>query len=259
MNDSIHVALAQIPGVSFSDTVLNTCCLDLTVTPVVTGTIASYQWSDTTSNPSDLLTHSGIYTVTVTSDKGCVATGSVSFNKVCLSAQATASPDSIHVESSSALNVTTGFSGAFIYQWSPLDSISNSAIANPFVTPKHTTQYTVVVIDTVSECRDTSSVTVFVTYDANFAVPNVFTPNNDGNNDTWYVINQGGLVTVQDIKIFDRWGEEVFDSQRDGSIEWNGNYQGKPQLMGNYVYTVKLKINATGEEKFLKGNLALIR
>ena len=127
------------------------------------------------------------------------------------------------------------------------------------VNPKQTTTYTVAVYDTVSGCSDTTSITVYVTYDANFAIPNVFSPNGDGNNDTWYVLNQGGLVTVQQIRVFDRWGELVFDSQRDGSLEWNGDYEGKKQLMGNYVYTVKLKINATGEEKFVKGNLALIR
>ena len=258
-NDTINLTLAQLPSVSFNDTVINTCCLDVEVTPFVTGNIASYQWSDTTSAANDLLMHTGIYTVTVTTDKGCTATGSVSFNKVCIQAHATANPDSIHVEGASLLNVSTAFGGVFNYQWAPLDSISNSTSINPVVNPKQTTTYTVAVYDTVSGCSDTTSVTVYVSYDANFAIPNVFSPNGDGYNDTWYVINQGGLVTVQDLRVFDRWGELVFDSQRDGTLEWNGDYQGKKELMGNYVYTVKLKINATGEEKFVKGNLALIR
>ena len=258
-SDTINLTLAQLPSISFTDTSINTCCLDVEVTPSVTGNIASYQWSDTTSAATDLLMHTGIYTVTVTTDKGCTATGSVSFNKVCIQAHATANPDSIHVEGASLLNVTTAFGGVFNYQWAPLDSISNSTSSNPVVNPKQTTTYTVAVYDTVSGCSDTTAVIVYVSYDANFAIPNVFSPNGDGYNDTWYVISQGGLVTVQDLRVFDRWGELVFDSQRDGTLEWNGDYQGKKELMGNYVYTVKLKINATGEEKFVKGNLALIR
>src|ERR1019366_2118323 len=112
--------------------------------------------------------------------------------------------------------------------------------------------------DTVSGCIDTSTAEVFVLYNAYFGIPNVFSPNDDGVNDTWYVITQGGYVTVQDIKISDRWGDPVFDSQRDGTIVWNGHYRGKLQSMGNYVYVIKLKINATGEEKIIKGNLSLI-
>ena len=132
------------------------------VTPVVTGNVATYQWSDTTTGSTDVLTHSGIYTVTVTNSDGCTATGSVNFNKVCISALATASPDSIEVEHASMLNVITGLSGTFEYLWTPADSISNSTIINPMVDPKQTTTYTVVVYDTVSGCTDTSRVTVYV-------------------------------------------------------------------------------------------------
>ena len=61
------------------------------------------------------------------------------------------------------------------------------------------------------------------------------------------------------MKVFDRWGEEVFDSQRDGTLNWDGRVRGQPlQPMGNYVYMVKVKIIATGEEKVVRGNLALI-
>ena len=271
-SDSVDVALAIVPTISFTNTVINTCCINVDVTPVVTGTIASYQWSDTTTGPSDLLTNSGVYTVTITSDKGCFATGSVTFNKVCILAQATASPDSIEVEGGSQLNVATGFAGHFIYQWSPLDSISDGAIANPIVTPHQSTLYTVVVIDTASGCTDTSAVNVYVNYLANYAIPNVFAPNGNDqlNNNTFHIINEGDMVTVTEMSIFDRWGEAVYESGRDKTMCttptsgtqptycWDGKYNGKLQPMGNYVYTVKVTINATGAVKTLNGNLALI-
>ena len=272
VTDSVNVALATVPTISFADTVINTCCLNTEVTPYVTGTLATYQWSDTTTGSSDLLTQSGVYTVTVTSSKGCFAIGSVTFNKVCILARASASPDSVEVESASELNVATGFAGHFIYQWSPLDSISNAAIANPIVTPHQSTLYTVVVMDTASGCKDTSSVNVYVDYAANYGIPNVFAPNGKDqlNNNTFHIINEGDLVTVTEMRVFDRWGEAVYDSQRDKTMCttptsgsqptycWDGKYNGKLQPMGNYVYTVKVKINATGAEKLLNGNLALI-
>lgn len=257
--DTITVSGATVPTVAFTDTAVHSCCLDMDVTPVVSGgSNYTYAWSDTTTGSSVTLSHTGNYTVTVTTGAGCSATGSVSFNKVCLGAVASALPDTIYVESTSQLNVTTTVNGHLSYMWSPPDSVNNPNIPNPSASPKLSTLYTVVVTDSVSGCSDTSSAQVTVLYNANFGIPNVFSPKVAGPNDHWYVINQAGLVTVEDIKIFDRWGEMVFGSERDGSIEWDGNYQGKLQPMGNYVYMVQVKINATGEVKRVNGNLALI-
>jgi gliding motility-associated-like protein len=87
----------------------------------------------------------------------------------------------------------------------------------------------------------------------------VFDPgSSDPKNSTFHVIDDFHLVTLQEMKIFDRWGEVVFDSQRDGKNEWDGKYRGKLQVMGNYVYMANVKINSTGEVKSAKGNLSLI-
>ncbi|HWB61911.1 MAG TPA: gliding motility-associated C-terminal domain-containing protein, partial [Chitinophagales bacterium] len=258
VSDSVNVTLATLPSVSFDDTLLSSCCLDVAAAPKITGTIASYHWSDNTTGSTDVLTQSGNYAVTVTTSQGCTATAGVNFNKVCIGAVATSTPDTILVEGSTQLNVTTSITGTITYSWQPADSVSNPNISNPVASPKYPTTYTVFVRDTVSGCIDTAITDVYVMYNADFGIPNVFTPNNDGNNDTWFVINQAGLVTVEDIKVYNRWGELVFDSHRDGTIEWNGYYRNKLQDMGNYVYNIKLKINASGQEKFIKGNLALL-
>ena len=102
-----------------------------------------------------------------------------------------------------------------------------------------------------------------------FTFPNVFDPgSNDPLNSTFHVIDFGTFVTVQAMRIYDRWGEIVYDSQRDGTMRsyygantyaWDGTYQGKKQLMGNYIYTASIKINETGEVKTVSGNLALVR
>lgn len=91
-----------------------------------------------------------------------------------------------------------------------------------------------------------------------FNFPNVFSPDGDGTNDFFGIINQLNLVTLEDLKIFNRWGEPVFDSQRDGKQDWDGYYQGKLQIMGNYVYIAQVKINSTGDIKTARGNLSLL-
>jgi len=93
-----------------------------------------------------------------------------------------------------------------------------------------------------------------------FDYPNVFTPNGSGpeDNNTFHIINQLDLVEQKELKIFNRWGEPVFDSTRDGVPDWNGYYQGKLQLMGNYVYMAKVQVRSSGEMLDAAGNLSLL-
>lgn len=102
----------------------------------------------------------------------------------------------------------------------------------------------------------------------NYNFPNVFAPNGtDPFNQGFHIINWLGTATLTDLKIFNRWGEPVFDSKRDGttcfdgaiqSPCWNGYYQGKIQPMGNYVYVANVKINRTNKMESAGGNLSLL-
>ena len=102
--------------------------------------------------------------------------------------------------------------------------------------------------------------------------PNVFAPNGSDqvNNNTFHIINENDLVTVQELRIYDRWGQLIYDGNRDGgaivtptggtqpTYSWNGKYDGKLQPMGNYVYTASVKVNQTGAVKVVSGNVALL-
>lgn len=95
--------------------------------------------------------------------------------------------------------------------------------------------------------------------EAYFNFPNVFAPGGSNpDNQTFHIINNLGLAEVQSLTIFNRWGEPVFDSARDGKTVWDGSYQGKLQPMGNYVYMASVKIPGTGEIKKAEGNLSLL-
>ena len=84
-------------------------------------------------------------------------------------------------------------------------------------------------------------------------IPNVFTPNNDGVNDTFKIDNLSGSW---ELMIFDRWGSLVFGSQQGQGTAWNGfNLQGIEVDEGVYFYT--LIDSSTGES--YKGSLHLFR
>ena len=69
-------------------------------------------------------------------------------------------------------------------------------------------------------------------------VPNVFTPNDDGINDTWEISH---IEMYPDAKIFvfNRWGQKMYEG--DGTSEyWNGEYRGNKVPAGTYFYVVAL-------------------
>lgn len=83
-------------------------------------------------------------------------------------------------------------------------------------------------------------------------LPNVFSPNRDGVNDTFRVFDKQG-TTDYTIYIFDRWGNQVFEGQ-----EWNGQIKGKPANQGVYLYYVQLT-TVGGESVVQQGSVTLIR
>ncbi len=69
-------------------------------------------------------------------------------------------------------------------------------------------------------------------------IPNAFTPNDDGFNDSFGVKGEG----IQNFKmlIFNRWGEVIYSSTNPGE-HWNGKYKNEPVENGVYVYEVFAK------------------
>lgn len=84
-------------------------------------------------------------------------------------------------------------------------------------------------------------------------IPNVFTPNNDGSNDTYLVTGKG--FTDYSIVIVNRWGNTVYQSD-DITVGWDGTSDGKPCNDGVYFYIIRAK---SGENEIVKhGNLTLV-
>jgi gliding motility-associated-like protein len=80
-----------------------------------------------------------------------------------------------------------------------------------------------------------------------------------GNNGVFGIINQAGLVTLEDLSVFNRWGEMVFDKKREGTDDWNGHFKGKLAPQGNYVYRAVVRNNSTGKQyPLVTGNVALL-
>jgi gliding motility-associated-like protein len=69
-------------------------------------------------------------------------------------------------------------------------------------------------------------------------IPNAFTPNNDGLNDYFYI--QAGAVKTFELKIYNRWGEELWRTNDYKSNGWDGIYKENLVQMDVYMYVVTL-------------------
>ncbi|MFM7730267.1 MAG: gliding motility-associated C-terminal domain-containing protein, partial [Flavobacteriales bacterium] len=86
-------------------------------------------------------------------------------------------------------------------------------------------------------------------------IPDIFSPNGDGKNDTLYV--RGFYITKVDFHLYNRWGEEVFQTQS-LSRGWDGNLRGQPAPSGSYFYTFS-GVRGNKEKDERSGEIILIR
>jgi gliding motility-associated-like protein len=142
------------------------------------------------------------------------------------------------------------------YNWSPDDYLSCTNCLNPTANPEFDTEYILTVTDN-NGC--VNSDTIFIKVDlecTDLFVPNIFTPNGDGDSDYIKVLNK---LCVQNMtfRIFDRWGNNVYSSTNPNEF-WDGTYNGNRAETGVYVYVLKATLTS-GKEILKKGNISLLK
>jgi gliding motility-associated-like protein len=113
----------------------------------------------------------------------------------------------------------------------------------------------VLVAENKYACKDTVLKVITVASDFALYVPNTFTPNDDSRNDVFVPVARA--VKLYDLKIYDRWGQEVFHSKalKDG---WDGTYKGAACKQDVYTWVLELS-SVNGEHVLKTGTVTLIR
>ena len=90
---------------------------------------------------------------------------------------------------------------------------------------------------------------------------NTFTPNDDGNNDVFYIQGGSDIEEVNYFRIYNRWGEQIFSQEsfppNDVSYGWNGKFKGKTLNPGVYVYTYEVSYD-NGTTELLFGDVTIV-
>lgn len=143
----------------------------------------------------------------------------------------------------------------YTYSWVPATGLDCDTCATVKASPVETTTYTVTITDK-NNCSHEAQIVVVVKDGYEIFYPNVFSPNGDGNNDTWAPIDFGAAKTMN-VKIFNRWGEKVFETSE---LEkgWDGTYKGSIMAPDTYIYVVHGTYQ-NGKEFSKTGSFALIR
>jgi gliding motility-associated-like protein len=142
---------------------------------------------------------------------------------------------------------------AYTYNWSPSEALSCSNCMSPELEAGN---YPAVIELSVTDTLGCNSIyTLRPEYICTPYLPNAFSPNADGRNDTFFpfVVCPNAAYTLQ---VFDRWGNLVFESS-ESNLEWDGQINGKAAPIGVYVYVVQLE-TAFSRETFY-GELNLVR
>jgi gliding motility-associated-like protein len=239
-NKAIHITffLLLLPFVLFSQfsivpSVVNASCSDShdgSISVLVSGGTApyAYLWSpggETTSSITGL--NAGTYAVTVTDNAGADSTVSYVLGPSTIVNDTLGKIKYPYCTNNGYIVLhVSGGSGTYQYAW-------NTGSSGIGITDLGAGDYSVIVTDAGS-C--TSSFAFSLTETECFVTPQTyFTPNDDGINDTWIIINSEYFEDAKLI-VFDRWGTKVYEHK--GKYEnWDGkSYLGIPVPDAVYYY-----------------------
>ncbi len=221
----------------------------------------SWDWNDPfnqTTNPAINLCE-GSYDVVVSDFNGCKAFANFQIidTSIFIVLNAQIADDTVY-EGQSVQITSTNLGSGYYYLWTPQTGLDNPTIHNPLATPFVSSQYILTVTDEYG-CIFLDTVFVFtidvICEEPYIFVPNAFTPDKDGLNDILYI--RSSVAYEANIKIYDRWGEKVFETN-DLNSGWDGTFRGMNCDPG--VFTYYLNIICYNKEVFIKkGNITLIR
>ncbi len=217
----------------------------------------TYTWSPVTglsnagiANPKASPAASTTYRVVVENQLTCTDTADVNIT-VIPTPLINAGPDRVMMRSQHIQLMASASGNGYQFIWTPPLYINDVNVIQPVVNPPFDTRYVLMAISSAG-CATVMD-TVLVKVYTDIYIPNAFTPNGDGLNDTW---NIPALAAFPDFELFiyNRYGQPIFRT-RTAPVAWDGTYKGAACSTGAYTYLIK-----TGDGRdVIKGTVMIIR
>ncbi len=145
--------------------------------------------------------------------------------------------------------------------WTPTEFLSDAGSPVTYARPTVSTAYQLVAFD-VNGCRAEDEVWVYVERRLEVFIPNAFSPNDDGINDKFRVFSDNKIKSIRSLRVFDRWGGNVFsvtDVAPDADAAgWDGKHRGQTASADVYVYFAEIEF-FDGHVETVMGEVTLVR
>jgi gliding motility-associated-like protein len=200
----------------------------------------------------------GVYTVIITDSNKCKATANYTINlkdelqAIAFTDTTISKGNSISINGFSSL----GIFGATHYLWQ--DGIGNTVAttSQTTVAPLVSTKY-ILTINNDSACFSYDTILIKVVDCGPVQFPNAFSPNNDGIDETFGIINVADVESILKFQIYNRWGQLVF-ATNDKNQTWDGRFDGAIQEVETYIYYCEV-VCYGGAILKTKGDVILIK
>ncbi len=247
--EEASIDINNVDNIDFTFIANNATCLDpssgsISIDPNIIGGTSPYTFSLDGINFSDQLDFenlvSGDYDIFISDANNCIRSipfrieqdGSENVDQI--------GPFTITEGESVELNLNLSFTPTSII-WNNPESLDCTDCTAPIANPIESTEYTVVIIDP-NDCEITRTVLVTVIAApieiSEIYIPNIFNPNDPNNRGFGPLVKSGSEAMIISFKIYDRWGNLVFEQQNPGD-QWNGIYKNKDAENGVYLYIIE--------------------
>ncbi|NBP74832.1 MAG: PKD domain-containing protein [Crocinitomicaceae bacterium] len=269
--ETATITVNPLPISTFSGSPL-TGCIPLEVTLLADdNSNTSYSWSasngltGTGAQSSLTFTSGGVYDITLIAGlNGCSTTTTLN-NYVAVDNYPIASfvPSSnAFTELSQSLELTNTSSGANSYTWDFGDGASSTEINPNHIFTDNTNGHTITLVAaSTMGCTSTYQISIEFEEGLIFYIPNTFTPDGDGHNQTFKPVFTSGFDPYNyEMLIYNRWGEIIFETH-DVTYGWDGTYAFENSICqyGIYTYKITFKNPILDERKVVCGSVNLLK
>ena len=264
--DTVRVKITdlELPEITGTDSVCKGYSATLTATHPTSNT---FHWSNGQSGPTITVTPqvTTLYTVSATMEGNCTVIDTFTVHVMPLPTPSfMANPTEIYVENNIGTVTCTDLSPSeYHLLWNFGDVFSNvnevenvSEVTHDYT---HSGYYTITLTATDSlGCVDSVKTRVSVEVPYFFYIPNAFTPDGDGINETFAPSGEGVDPDQYSMQIFDRAGMLIY-STRNPYDYWDGrNKYGQMCPEGVYIFIIRL-VNLNGDDKEYTGSVTLVK
>ena len=204
----------------------------------------------------------GIHDLAIADQHGCSATQTIEVELPFLPTVALNSVFSLQQGDSVQLQplLNLPVSSIASWQWTPTEGLSCTDCPQPWAKPLRTTVYTLIIND-LNGCAATANTQLRVDRRRNLYAPNVFSPNGDGQNDHFTLYGKG-VRELRTLRIFDRWGAELFLAEHlpigEEADGWGGDFRNKALAPAVFVWQAVIEF-LDGEVAVFSGDVTLVR